>query len=140
MQTTTPTVMTQVHEMLRGELGQLAGDLAGDGAVQHVFLPGGTYAVSVRQSTSLTVTITKGIGEPDWDLPGLGLFCLREHSNWLFGRLERNGDMLAVEHTLLIDGMTAQALTRCVVAVHESAIHTEQLLLAAGALGSPQAD
>lgn len=130
---TTIETMAEVHEILSTEFGRLAPELTQDGT-QLVHLPGGAYAVVVHRSTEETITIHKGIGCPQWDRPGLADFLLREHSRWLLARLERNEDMLAVEYTVLIDGLTPAVLRRAVTTVHQAAIGTERLLVSVGAL------
>lgn len=127
-------VMQHVHELLVREFGRLAPELEDDGQVQAVFLPGGDYAVIVVPSSDETVTVRKAVGTPNFAMPGLADTLLREHSSWLFGRLERNGDFVAVEHTLHHSELQARSLARVVKAVHEMAVSTERLLSAAGAL------
>ena len=128
------SVMQKVHDLMGREFGRLAPDLEDAGDVQPVHLPGGDYAVVVARSSLSTVTVHKTIGCPDFSVQGLSDCLLREHSTWLFGRLERNGDALAVEHTLHVAALDGGALAAAVKAVHEMAVATERFLSAAGAL------
>ncbi len=127
-------VMQKVHDLMGREFGRLAPDLDEAGDVQLVYLPGGDYALVVARSSPSTVTVHKTVGRPDFSIRGLSDYLLREHSTWLFGRLERNGDALAVEHTLHVAELDGGALATAVKSVHEMAVATERFLSAAGAL------
>ena len=130
-------IMQRVHDLMGSEFGRLAPELEEGGEIQPVYLPGGEYAVVVARSSPSTVTVHKTVGSPDFSVPGLSDCLLREHSTWLFGRLERNGDALAVEHTLHTNVLDGGTLATVVKAVHEMAVATERFLTAAGALASP---
>ncbi len=139
MSDTTTTVMDRVHDMLAAEFGRCATPVSDDG-VQLVHLPGGRFAIVVRMSSDHTVTVSKLVGEPNWELPGLADFLLRDHSRWLFGRFERNGDLLNVEHTLETAGLTSQALAAVIIGVQLATCEAEKTLLAVGALEGAKTD
>ncbi len=73
---TTATPMQYVHEVLAEEFGRMTPPLEDEGRLQAVYLPGGTYAVVVVQSTDTTVTVRKAVGEPDFERPGLADYLL----------------------------------------------------------------
>ena len=134
MENTTHTPMQTVHDVLAAEFGRMAPPLKDDDQVQLVYLPGGRYALFVCQSTETTVSVRKAVGEPDFTRPGLADYLLTDHRRWLFGRFERNDDMLVIEHTLAIDSLTPETLVRVVRAVHDAAYRAEHMLLTIGAM------
>jgi len=88
----------------------------------------------IATSSRHTITIRKAISAPNFDQPCLSDFLLREHARWLFGCFERNDDMLAVEHTLAIEGLGGEVLGNIVRAIHAIACDTERLLVSVDAL------
>ena len=134
--TTTTAPMDFVHGVLAEEFGRMAPELEDDGRLQPVYLPGGSYAVVIAQSSPTTITIRKLIGRPDFERPGLADYLLSEHSRWLLGRFERNEDTLVVEHTLTLDALTPGTLVRTVRVVHDAATDAERTLVAIGALSN----
>jgi hypothetical protein len=141
MQDTAATdTMHEVHRLLVDEFGRLAPPLEEDDTVQKVYLPGGEYALVVRPTGESAITIAKCVGKPDFDTPGLSEFLLREHGTWLFGRLERVGDVLGVAHTIDSRQLDAASLARVVQAVQAMAVGTERLLERTGAMTVLDAD
>jgi len=105
--------MQYVHEVLTGEFGRMTAALEDDGRVQPVYLPGG-------------------------ERPGLADFLLTTHSRWLFGRFERNEDLLVVEHSVTTDSLTPTAIVRIARTVHDEAVNAERTLQAIGALSDDE--
>ena len=131
---TAPT-MSHIHELLRQEFGRMAPSLDEDGTTQLVHLPGGRYAVVCRMTTPATITVSKTVAlDLTFEQPGLADFLLREHADWLFGRFERVGGALRVEHTVTAAHVDGETLRRIVVAVHSSAFRAEGVLASCGVI------
>ena len=126
--------MVQIHNDLRGEFGRLVPELEEDGT-QAVYLPGGRFAVTVRPSSPSTVTVRKIVAaRVDYQRPGLANYLITDHGAWLFGRYERNGDGLAIEHTLTISSLDSDTIRNVVMAIHMTACEAEQTLTACNAI------
>jgi hypothetical protein len=73
----------------------------------------------------------------DWSIPGLSESLLREHGDWLFGRIERWDDGITIEHSIHAD-MPADRIAEIVLVLSDTALRLQRDLLQAGALTLPE--
>jgi hypothetical protein len=125
-------IMRRVHELAVEAFGRLASPLASGDVIQPIYLPGGAYATTVVPASPDTLAVRQALGPIDLDEPGIAMFLLREHSKWLYGRVEVIDHDLWIVHCLPVWDLSAQTLSRIVLAVHFSACQMEQLLKEAG--------
>ena len=69
----------------------------------------------------------------DWSSPGLSELLLREQSDWLFGRAERSGEGVVIEHCLRADSPPDQ-LASVVIGLADTALHLRYDLARMGGL------
>lgn len=126
--------MERVERMLEREFGRLVeGDDAGR---VYVLLPGELDPPVVHAAAEGAVTVRVLVGAADFDRPGFADYLLQTHSRWVFGRFERNGRHLAVEHAMFADDVTSEQLGAVVMAVYESACEAARTLRAVGVLSA----
>lgn len=126
--------MQEIHEIATAAFGSMAEPLSADGLVQSLTLPGASHRLLIGPAQADAIHLVQPVGELDLSHPGLGDFLLREHAQWVFGRLELIDDGLFVQASLLLSQLTPDALRRVVLAVHHMAGKTEDVLTQAGVL------
>lgn len=125
-------VMPLLHDMLVDQFGQLASPLCRDSTLQVLDLPGGEFRMAIQLSEVSTITLYEYVGAVDFSTPGLADCLLREHSDWVVGRLDRCGDFLCVSHSFDVRQLEEHALLRTVLFVHQAVLTIQRLLTQVG--------
>jgi hypothetical protein len=129
----------KVHSDLQAELGKrLVVRKEGDPDTPIAYLyPGGEHAVLIFYHDAPLGPILR-IDAPvaetaDWHDASLAGVLLQEGAGWMFGRVERSGDGIVIEHNLWAD-TPAKRLATMVVLLADTAVRLRQDLVRMGAL------
>lgn len=136
--------MQGVFALLSEEFGKLVilpDDWSESKASCAVALPGGMMPVVAHMVGSHEVEFIKLVGELVGAPAEIYEALLREQSLWIYGRVERTNDSLAVSHTVDERYVDGDLLRTIVGAVHNGALEIEQLISTAGfELQDPMSD
>jgi hypothetical protein len=128
-------LITRVAEQMRESFGDLVMEPRHGLPVQISF-PGHAYLVCIwplvdeREILRVVAPVTEHAA---WETSGLAEFLLREAGTFVFGRLERCGDGITLEHALLASA-SVEELSVVVRALAHCAVQLERDLALMGAL------
>jgi len=134
-------LLTRVTMDLRDLFGQLVEPHDGEGPVQ-VSFPGHDYVVClwpIDHERALFRIVVPVTAHADWTTSGLPDFLIREAGRFIFGRLERCGDGITLEHALFA-ATPAEDLGYVIRALVHTAVRLERDLCRMGALSEPDED
>ncbi len=130
---------TRVTETLRELFGDLATLDEVGGPIQIAF-PGSDYLVCVwlleNGEQPLLRVVAPVAHAADWANPGLPEFLLAEQCGYVFGRLERAGEGIALEHSLFA-AASRKELDRVVRTLTHTSIQLHRDLHLMGAIAPP---
>jgi hypothetical protein len=137
------STIQRVHAALQSELGkrQVVREQDDSDAPIAYIHPGAEHPLLIfQQNTAMGLILridAPVAAKADWSIAGLPELLLTEQGDWLYGRNERWGEGVIIEHCVPADTPTDR-LASIVVGLADTALHLHHDLARMGALTTPE--